>query len=282
MTLPVLPKYTDAGLAAIATAFASGSAVNITHVAIGDGNDGGGVGGYVPDGSETELKNEIERVAVTGYQQTDNDFIVEAVFTPSVDIPLYEIGYFLDDGTLLAVWSDANMLVEIKSGISFKLRLQHTVTENDSATINFIVPNDAELRLDGLNRPTTDINWDDNLIKNLKDPANEKDAVNKRSMDAAINAATPDHGDVEASMTAVSGDVLYVFSSTENIEITLPENAANKASVTIFAKGGYPFKLMRNGATIRGDAEDLLFNRTCKAELVSFNGNWGVGITSLA
>lgn len=282
MSINLNPVKTALGLAAIAMAIATDAKVNITHIAIGNGDDGGGAGGYAPDGTETALKNELLRSPISGYQQNGAQVTIEASFSSVAVVLAHEVGFILDDGTLFAVWSGAIALTDIYDGKSLKAQFDVLVTDEEAAVLNIVVPNDAAIRIDGGNKPTADIDWNNNLIKKLKDAVSDQDAINKRTMVAAIAAASSDYQIVEASMTAKAGDVLYVFSIVENIEITLPENTADKGDVIIHAMGGYPFVALRNGATIEGKADDLLFDRECKAEFVSFNGNWGVGITPLA
>lgn len=282
MTIDLNPVKTALGLAAIAAAIGTTAKVNITHVAIGDGDDGGGAGGYVPDGTEIALKNELLRSPIAGYQLNGTQIIIQALFSSVAVVLTHEVGFFLEDGTLFALWSNAIALTDIQDGKSLKLQFDVLVTDEEAAVINIVVPNDATLRLDGMNKPTADIDFNNKLITKLKDAVSDQDAINKRTMVAAIAAASSDYEIVEASMTANAGDVLYVFSIIEDIEITLPENEADKGKVLIYAMGGYPFVALRNGATIKDKAEDLLFNRTCRVELVSFGGNWGIGITPLA
>ncbi|PCI85783.1 MAG: hypothetical protein COB24_12000 [Hyphomicrobiales bacterium] len=282
MTISLSPTFTTAGLAAITAAIGNGDTLYVSHIAVGDGDTGSGAEGYAPDRSETALRNELSREAVSGYQLADTQFTVEVLFNTATTISAFEIGYFLNDGTLLAVWSDATALTEIEDGKSLKIRMLFNVGSQEATVVNFVVPVDATLRLDGMNRVIADINWNNKGIKNLADAIAASDAINLGQVVALIDAATPDYTIVEASMTAEAGDVLYVFSDIENIKITLPLNTSDKGDVTIYAMGGHPFKALRNGATIKNKAEDLLFNRKCKAKLVSFDGNWSAVITFLA
>jgi len=90
---------TNLGLDRIATAAGSGSSVEITQVALGDGN--GAV--YVPDGGEIALRGEQARVDITArYQLSTHEWRVTAVFpssTPSFQVR--EAGFFNASGDLI-------------------------------------------------------------------------------------------------------------------------------------------------------------------------------------
>lgn len=90
---------TGTGLSKIATAAGTGSQVEITEVALGDGN--GAV--YTPDGSEAALRNERARVMVdTRYQLNPTDWRVSASFPPPPSThTVREVGFFDGDGDLI-------------------------------------------------------------------------------------------------------------------------------------------------------------------------------------
>ena len=117
MSSDLVPLFTRAGLVKLRNAQSTGVQATIAALAIGRGVvSGGGYVGYQPDGNETALKGEIVRAAIYqgepigGVAGADPiGFRVMSVFpalapgTPSY--PVYEVGIFLDDGTLLALWS---------------------------------------------------------------------------------------------------------------------------------------------------------------------------------
>jgi hypothetical protein len=97
-------QLTADGLAAVAAAHGMGVAAKITHVALGDAT---GAAGYVPDGTETELVNERVRVELeAGGALGPRQVLLQGTVPAGGDqFFIREMGYFLEDGTLLAIWS---------------------------------------------------------------------------------------------------------------------------------------------------------------------------------
>lgn len=94
------PILTRAGMRAIFNASDAGLHAKITHLAFGSSR-------YTPTGTENGLKSEKARIEIVGSRYLD-DFQME--ITAKIDGPtgftLAEFGVMLEDGTLLAVWSD--------------------------------------------------------------------------------------------------------------------------------------------------------------------------------
>lgn len=119
----LVPVITTKGLAAVFNAENDGVSARITHIALGsDGRD--------PSKNEYSLASEKLRIAVAdGARISDTQIHVTGVVDG--DVPEFwvrEIGFYLDDGTMLAVWSDADPLAYIKSGVplllAFDLKLE--------------------------------------------------------------------------------------------------------------------------------------------------------------
>jgi len=93
MTLTV----TQAGLNKAVQASVSGISLKITHVALG-------TQGYVPNRNMVALQNEVARVPIAGGKNVaGNQIHLTALLDADMEITAYEIGFFLEDGTLLAV-----------------------------------------------------------------------------------------------------------------------------------------------------------------------------------
>ena len=91
---------TEAGLAALAAAAQAGGKVNITHMAIGDGNGAE----YEPTEDQTSLKNEKWRGAVASYTRSGNSFTATAAMpAETAAFTIRELALFLADGTCFAV-----------------------------------------------------------------------------------------------------------------------------------------------------------------------------------
>lgn len=108
----LVPVITRAGLAAVFNADSDGVSARITHIALGsDGRE--------PSKYEAALTSEKLRIAVAdGERVSDTQIHVTGVVDG--DVPEFwvrEIGFYLEDGTLFAVWSDTDPLAYIKSGV---------------------------------------------------------------------------------------------------------------------------------------------------------------------
>ncbi|OHU87815.1 MULTISPECIES: phage tail protein [Pseudoalteromonas] len=93
------PIITQAGLNAAVNAKEKGLSVHLSHIAIGDQ-------GYTPERTQTQLKNERDRVPTGDAVDFKNgQFRVSGKFTSDTSYSVKEVGFFLSDGTLFAVWS---------------------------------------------------------------------------------------------------------------------------------------------------------------------------------
>ncbi|BBN81953.1 hypothetical protein PA25_19380 [Pseudoalteromonas sp. A25] len=93
------PIITQAGLNAAVNAKEKGLSVHLSHIAIGDK-------GYTPQRSQTKLQNERSRVPTGDATDFKNgQFRVSGKFTSDTSYGVKEVGFFLSDGTLFAVWS---------------------------------------------------------------------------------------------------------------------------------------------------------------------------------
>lgn len=112
----LMPRLTQAGLAAILSADTQGIAAKITHVALGDY-------GYTPavdaTGAATALalRNERERVEIA--ESTKTGAVLQLAFTAdsAAEYFVREFAFLLEDGTPLAIWSDPDKAVAYKSAL---------------------------------------------------------------------------------------------------------------------------------------------------------------------
>lgn len=122
------PTILDAGLNAVLTAGNQGVQAEITHVALGDA----GGAGYDPNTTANGLRNERTRIAVGGGERTGPQTItIQAHFQDSPAFWVREVGFVLDDGTFLAIWSDPTTPLMYKTAdgevvLAFTLTLDGT------------------------------------------------------------------------------------------------------------------------------------------------------------
>lgn len=110
MTTAILqPVITEAGLAAIWRAGNDGVSARITHIALGDS-------GYLPAQTQTRLRTEKARYPISdGKRLANNQLHLTAVADGDRAFWVREVAFLLEDGTLLAVWSDPATPLAYKS-----------------------------------------------------------------------------------------------------------------------------------------------------------------------
>lgn len=129
---------TALGQARIASAIESGQDVNITQLAVGDGNGNA----TTPSASQTALVHETYRLPLNSIK-TDNKnanwIIAEAIIPASVGgFWMREMGLFSSEGELIAVSNMADSYkptLEEGSGRTQTLRMVITVTDTDAVTL---------------------------------------------------------------------------------------------------------------------------------------------------
>lgn len=123
MSAPLVPVITRAGLAAVANAQGTGLAAVIDRIAVGRGLRGGtgAYVGYAPSNTATALAGEMARLPIlSGARRDPSGFTVLALL-PSAspgEYPINEVGFFLSDGTLFALWSDPVYPLAYKTALS--------------------------------------------------------------------------------------------------------------------------------------------------------------------
>ncbi|KIC14063.1 phage tail-collar fiber domain-containing protein [Leisingera sp. ANG-Vp] len=108
---------TDVAVAKIAAAAGSGSAVAITHIALGDGNGAN----YEPGFEQTALQRELAREPIVKrHLADDHTWRVKAEFGP--ETPAFyvrEMGFFDTDGDLIAVFAGGDLQARQTGAISY-------------------------------------------------------------------------------------------------------------------------------------------------------------------
>lgn len=123
MSAPLIPVLTNVGLAAIANAQGTGLQATIDRIAIGRGvaNGVGVYQGYTPPRTSTALRGEMARIPLlSGTRRDPSGFSVLGVLPASSPgtYPVNEVGFYLSDGTLLALWSDPGFPLAYKTTLA--------------------------------------------------------------------------------------------------------------------------------------------------------------------
>lgn len=120
----LVPVITNRGLKAVFNAEADGFAARITHMTLGDS------GRRPPSKGEVSLVNERRRIPIADGKRI-NDHQIHVTGLVDSDGPEFwvrEIGFILEDGTMLAVWSDTNPLAYVSNNVplllAFDLKLE--------------------------------------------------------------------------------------------------------------------------------------------------------------
>lgn len=108
MSNPIV-QYTTAGLAELISARKQGIQGKIKWCAAGDHS-------YSPSASQTQLQNERQRELISDWESlSPTQLRMGIAFKGDLEYEVREIGFFLDSGTLLAVYSVPNTLLAYKS-----------------------------------------------------------------------------------------------------------------------------------------------------------------------
>lgn len=126
------PTLTLAGLNAVFNAEGDGLQARITHMVLGDQ-------GRTPSPSHTSLGNQRRRIAIADGEKTADRqlHITGVVDGDGPEFWVREVGFELEDGTLLALWSSTQPLAYVSNNVplllAFDLRLD--ALPADSVTI---------------------------------------------------------------------------------------------------------------------------------------------------
>ncbi|PID35269.1 MAG: transposase [Rhodobacterales bacterium] len=131
---------TDIAEAKITAAAGSGTAVAITHIALGDGNGAN----YAPSYSQTALQRELARQAIqTRHIVGTNAWRVKAEFDP--DTPAFavrEMGFFDADGDLIAVWAGNDVVPRQTGSITYLVDHVLSFTRVEAGLVIVNAPDD--------------------------------------------------------------------------------------------------------------------------------------------
>lgn len=133
MSTALQPQITKAGLAAIWNATSTGLSAEISHIGLGSA-------GYTPSADQKTLRTQVVKYPISGGQKLSSTLIhLTAVADDAAAFWVREVGFFLSDGTLLAVWSHATEALTYKSAntellLAYDLSLE--ALPADSVTIN--------------------------------------------------------------------------------------------------------------------------------------------------
>lgn len=135
------PLITNGGLTALINAENDGVEGAVSFIAFGDANEQL----YEPTATQTTLRHEIVRVPVAGGERAGPfEIIVEALLDEGPSFTINEVGFLLEDGTLLAVWASPSTSLAFKTAdiplaISYNLALAGIPP--GSLTLNVSGPN---------------------------------------------------------------------------------------------------------------------------------------------
>jgi len=109
MSTALQPQITKAGLAAIWNATSTGLSAEISHIGLGSS-------GYTPSADQKTLRAQVVKYPISGGEKLSSTLIhLTAVADDSAAFWVKEVGFFLSDGTLLAVWSHPTEALTYKS-----------------------------------------------------------------------------------------------------------------------------------------------------------------------
>jgi len=109
MSTPLQPTILEAGLNALWLASNDGLAARITHIALGDA-------AYTPEQSQTGLRSERVRYPIAdGRRVSSRQIHITALADGPSEFWVREVGFVLENGQMLAVWSHPSMILAYKA-----------------------------------------------------------------------------------------------------------------------------------------------------------------------
>lgn len=131
---------TDIAEAKITAAAGSGTAVAITHIALGDGIGAN----YAPSYSQTSLRRELARQAIqTRHMVGTNAWRVKAEFDPNTPaFSVREMGFFDADGDLIAIWAGNDVVARQTGAITYLVDHVLSFTRVDDGLVIVNAPDD--------------------------------------------------------------------------------------------------------------------------------------------
>lgn len=122
MSTPLVPQLLDSGLTAIQLASGDGIKLRVTHIALGDA-------GYTPTAGQAGLRHEIVRYPVAdGKAVGPRQLHLTALADDSAEFWVREVGFVLESGAFLAVWSSpSRALVYKQAGLELLLAYDLTL-----------------------------------------------------------------------------------------------------------------------------------------------------------
>lgn len=110
----LMPVITNRGLAAAIDADELGIQARVSHIAFGDA--GGSSGRYSPSVAQNALVRERVRIPVGGGDVVGpTEISLQALLDTGPTFNINEVGFFLNDGTLLAIWADPETSLATKT-----------------------------------------------------------------------------------------------------------------------------------------------------------------------
>lgn len=222
--MPISPTITLNGLAAVLAATNDGLAARITHIALGDT-------AWSPDNTAVALRNERQRIEVSGGTRIQpNQIHITAVENGNVEYWIRELGFILDDGTMLAVWSDPEQALAFKAaGVDVLLALDLVLSAlpDESVTVD---------GTGGVQLP----------------PATETViGVSRFASEAEMTAGERDDVSVTPNKIRVAGDARYSQSSHDH-DTRYSRTGHNHRGVYAVANHAHDVRYSRTGHTHRG------------------------------
>jgi class 3 adenylate cyclase len=281
--------FTDAGMAAVIAADAAGLQGTITELAFGDT-------GHTPDASATALQNEVARVAISSFAEVEGALHLTGVLAGETEFTVREFGVFLDDGTMLAIWSDPVTPLSAKVNgtdllLSFVLALAGL--PSDSVTVNVVDGSSLEIisRLIEINTAqaeilTRQIGYDasqtvqdgrldqiETDLLALEVPANlETRLVDLENFDAALSIPP----DLSVDLAAAEADIVSLDTRVGQLEtdfdaLGVPPNLATRLTA---------LETFDSGLVIPPDVSDVVDGHTATLAGLGTASTYNVGTAS--
>lgn len=169
---------TQAGLNKAIDADQNGVSIKVTHIAAG-------TSGYMPSVSKVSLASEAVRIPVSGGKNVSNTQIHLTGLFDTGEFSCRELGFFLEDGTLFAIWSHPTNVLFYKTELN-------TVVQSFDLVLSAVPPGSITVDTTGdlsLIYSTEFVQFATAIMDNMMRQIEQRDAIN--NMAAELNLSKP-------------------------------------------------------------------------------------------
>lgn len=238
----LIPQMLDAGLAAIQLASGDGVKLQITHIALGDA-------GYTPHPGQLGLRHELVRYPIAdGKTVGPRQLHLTALADDNSEFWVREVGFVLENGAFLAVWSSPSRALAYKqSGLELLLAYDLTlagvppdsvVVQSTGAGLNLHLAEElASLAGAQIASQLVNLQHDAQLASLRADVAELAAGDLRAAAEHAVQLAALAESNRKSALRLDALASLQAFAHDSLLEVEIANSAALIQMQTLFLKG---------------------------------------------